>query len=47
MKKNIVLVVFMAGVTLAMALTAGWLMQGCSGKIPPISSMVLTATPTP
>jgi hypothetical protein len=47
MKQKIVLMLFMTGVTLAMALTAGWLMQGCAGKIPPLPTMVLTATPTP
>lgn len=47
MKKKVILMVFMTCVTLAMALTAGWLMQGCAGKIPSIPTMVLTATPTP
>jgi len=50
MKKKFYMAVFMTGATLAMALSAGWLTQGCSGKLPGIPTMVptvLTYTPTP
>ena len=50
MKKRLFFAFFMALATLTMALSAGWLTQGCSGKIPSVPVMVptvLTYTPTP
>jgi hypothetical protein len=45
MKKQILLAMLLMGLFTAMAVIASSTLEGCAGKLPPISTMVPTATP--